>query len=142
MKVLHIGAKYGLSGAGLGLSALHKELLDLGINSQVLVQKSMDVSTEIHVEGNRGGILSGLKRKMEATIVKGVKKKEAYIFSLGLVGSTFKEKVDMINPDIIHIHWPNAFTLSIDEISKINRPIVWTLRDCWAFTGGCHYFGK
>src|SRR5690606_25994876 len=30
--------------------------------------------------------------------------------------------------------------LSIADISKIDKPIVWTLHDVWAFTGGCHYY--
>ncbi len=29
--------------------------------------------------------------------------------------------------------------LSIEDISKIKAPIVWSLHDMWAFTGGCHY---
>ena len=27
----------------------------------------------------------------------------------------------------------------MDVINKINKPIVWTMRDMWVFTGGCHY---
>ena len=40
--------------------------------------------------------------------------------------------------DIIHLHWINWGFLSIQEISKIHKPIVWTFRDPWPFTGGCH----
>jgi len=29
--------------------------------------------------------------------------------------------------------------LSIEQIGQINAPIVWSLHDMWAFTGGCHY---
>jgi glycosyltransferase involved in cell wall biosynthesis len=29
--------------------------------------------------------------------------------------------------------------LRIEELSKIKKPIVWSLHDMWAFTGGCHY---
>jgi glycosyltransferase involved in cell wall biosynthesis len=44
--------------------------------------------------------------------------------------------------DLIHLQWINNGFLSIKDISKINKPIVWTLHDMWAFTGGCHYSGK
>jgi glycosyltransferase involved in cell wall biosynthesis len=31
--------------------------------------------------------------------------------------------------------------MQIETISKLKRPLVWTLHDMWAFTGGCHYTG-
>ncbi len=47
--------------------------------------------------------------------------------------------------DIIHLHWINFGFLSLDSLEKLfalNKPIVWTLHDMWAFTGGCHYAGN
>jgi len=29
--------------------------------------------------------------------------------------------------------------LRIEDLAKIKKPIVWSLHDMWAFTGGCHY---
>ncbi|MCB0502451.1 MAG: glycosyl transferase group 1, partial [Bacteroidetes bacterium] len=46
--------------------------------------------------------------------------------------------------DIIHLHWINLAFLSINSIKQLavlNKPVVWTLHDMWAFTGGCHYSG-
>jgi glycosyltransferase involved in cell wall biosynthesis len=43
--------------------------------------------------------------------------------------------------DVINIHWIEKF-LSIHnlyELTKLNKPIVWTLHDMKPFTGGCHY---
>jgi glycosyltransferase involved in cell wall biosynthesis len=43
--------------------------------------------------------------------------------------------------DIIHLHWPtwgitpNTIAAWLDE----GRRVFWTLHDCWAMTGGCHY---
>jgi glycosyltransferase involved in cell wall biosynthesis len=41
--------------------------------------------------------------------------------------------------DLLHLHWVNLRFLNICELKKINKPIVWTLHDSWAFTGICHY---
>jgi glycosyltransferase involved in cell wall biosynthesis len=44
----------------------------------------------------------------------------------------------------VHLHWVNFGFLSIDSLKKLfktNKPIVWTLHDMWAFTGGCHHSG-
>ena len=42
--------------------------------------------------------------------------------------------------DIVHLHWINNRFLDIRELSKIHKPIVWTLHDSWPFCGVCHYF--
>jgi glycosyltransferase involved in cell wall biosynthesis len=44
--------------------------------------------------------------------------------------------------DIIHLHWWNQGFLTpehIAQLTRLGKPIVWTLHDMWAFTGGCHY---
>lgn len=46
------------------------------------------------------------------------------------------QKIDF---DILHLHWINLRFLNLKELLKIQRPIVWTLHDSWAFTGICHY---
>ena len=45
---------------------------------------------------------------------------------------------DLIQPDIIHLHWVNAGMMSVKSIGSLSRPVVWTLHDSWPFTGGCH----
>ena len=47
-------------------------------------------------------------------------------------------------PDIIHLHNLHGYYINLEilfnYLAKINKPIVWTLHDCWAFTGHCAYF--
>lgn len=52
--------------------------------------------------------------------------------------------IDRIKPDIIQLHNIHGYYLSIpilfDYLKKSGIPVVWTLHDCWAFTGHCvHY---
>lgn len=53
-------------------------------------------------------------------------------------------KIKEINPDIIHLHdlvgWYVNIGILFEFFKKINKPIVWTFHDCWAFTGRCIYF--
>ena len=48
------------------------------------------------------------------------------------------------NPDIIHLHNLHGYYLHLptlfEWLSSQDRPVVWTLHDCWAFTGHCAYF--
>ena len=48
-------------------------------------------------------------------------------------------EINNSNYDIIHLHWLNNDMISIEDIAKINKPIVWTMHDCWPFCGAEHY---
>lgn len=52
--------------------------------------------------------------------------------------------IDMQKPDIIHLHNLHGHYINIellfDYINKHDIPVVWTLHDCWAFTGHCPHF--
>ena len=41
--------------------------------------------------------------------------------------------------DLVHLHWINFDMISIEDIAKINKPIVWTIHDSWVFCGAEHY---
>jgi glycosyltransferase involved in cell wall biosynthesis len=67
-----------------------------------------------------------------------------FSFNTGKFGVDISENQFVIDCDIIHLHWINFGFLSINSIKKIaetTKPIVWTLHDMWAFTGGCHHSG-
>ncbi|MCX8531519.1 glycosyltransferase [Chryseobacterium luquanense] len=52
--------------------------------------------------------------------------------------------IENYNPDVIHLHNLHGNYLNLEIIFKylkeIQKPIVWTLHDCWAFTGNCAYY--
>ena len=49
-----------------------------------------------------------------------------------------------IQPALIHIHNLHLWTINVpmlmNYIKSQNVPVVWTLHDCWAFTGHCAHF--
>ena len=49
------------------------------------------------------------------------------------------EDVELIHIHNIHGHYINARIL-FSYIKQKNIPVVWTLHDCWAFTGQCPHF--
>ena len=54
------------------------------------------------------------------------------------------KKIALIKPDIIHLHNIHNSYINIpllfNYIKKNNVKIVWTLHDCWSFTGRCPHF--
>lgn len=54
------------------------------------------------------------------------------------------KRIQKIDPDVIQLHNIHGYYINIkilfDYLKKCNKKIVWTLHDCWAFTGHCAYF--
>lgn len=55
-------------------------------------------------------------------------------------------QIRRIKPDIVHLHNIHGYYLNykllFSELKKLNIPVVWTLHDCWSFTGHCVYFDR
>ena len=53
-------------------------------------------------------------------------------------------KLKRIRPDILHLHNLHESYINLPLlfrfIKKNDIPVVWTLHDCWSFTGHCPYF--
>ena len=56
----------------------------------------------------------------------------------------FLRQVEKIKPDIIHLHNIHGYYLNYEILfswlRKSRIPVVWTLHDCWPFTGHCSHF--
>jgi Glycosyltransferase len=54
------------------------------------------------------------------------------------------DKLKAIQPDIIHLHNIHGYYLNypilFEYLKESQIPVVWTLHDCWPFTGHCPYF--
>lgn len=56
----------------------------------------------------------------------------------------FIKEIREINPDIIHLHNIHGYFLNypilFEFLKEFKKPVVWTLHDCWPFTGHCAYY--
>lgn len=58
--------------------------------------------------------------------------------STGFMGKINASNINSENSDLVHLHWINGSLISIEEIGKIRKPLVWTLHDMWPFCGAEH----
>jgi len=58
--------------------------------------------------------------------------------SLSLWGAGLVEEINTSDADIVNLHWVCHEMLSIKDIARITKPLVWTLHDMWAFCGAEH----
>jgi glycosyltransferase involved in cell wall biosynthesis len=145
MKILHVVADNLLGGAARGAYNLHCGLIELGVDSKMLIQNRIDQNqcqndSLIYVSDNKYLRLKQyVYEKLERLVLRFYPKREKYIhFSLGLLGLDLTKFKCWQEADIIHLHWTNKAFVNLALISKIKKPVVWTFRDMWPFTGGCH----
>ena len=63
------------------------------------------------------------------------------LFSLPYPGYDISGSLLVQDADIINLHWVSQFQspVTLKHIFSLGKPVVWTLHDQWALTGGCHY---
>jgi len=142
MRVLHLSTSDTNGGAARAAYRLHTGLRSNGVDSQMLVQNKC--SDEEHVygpEGVVGKIKSKIRPRIDKLPLKRHPDRDSEIFSPAWTPERRAKQIAKYDPDIVHLHWISGGFMRPETIAQIDAPVVWTLHDMWAMTGGCHYSG-
>lgn len=140
MKILHINTFDKTGGAAIAAYRLHKALINIGIESRILVQQKITDDYTVIGPGNRiQKIQEQVNSYLNTLALTLYSNRKSDLISLGFSFNKISKVVANINPDVVHLHWIANGFVDIKDIKKINKPIIWTLHDMWPFTGGCHY---
>ena len=148
MKVCLINASDKQGGAAVACNRLHKSLIDSKIDASFLVQKKQ--SLEPKIESTTNGRLKNwlnfyrFAAERLSYYFHEPTKEYRFLFSPATFGENISRHSAIQQADILHLHWINQGFLALSNIRQLvdlQKPIVWTLHDMWAFTGGCHYAG-
>ncbi len=142
MNILHIIGGHLSGGAARGAYWLHRGLLELGVSSKVFTnsRETHGDTTVVSITQNKKGKLFALVREQADFLLQTFySNRKRIIFSTGFFGSDFTRTKSYKEADIVHLHWICSGMVNIRHLSRVNKPIVWTMRDMWPMTGGCHY---
>lgn len=144
IKVLHIvGGKF-TNGAVKGAQILHEALIENNIESKFINDTPSNlkqIKSDIIFVNNTTlkkifySVCTNLEKVLKTIFLPSPRE----TFTLSFFGSDITKLEGYKTADIVHIHWLNQGFINLKSLSKINKPVVWTLRDMWAFTGGSHY---
>ncbi|WP_346848495.1 glycosyltransferase [uncultured Clostridium sp.] len=136
MKVLQINSVCGFGSTGRIATDLYKVLEKEG--------------HECVIAYGRGTTPEGIKSiKIGTDLDNYLHVAKTRIFDKHGFGSTkatkeFIKKVEEYNPDTIHLHNIHGYYINIEilfeYLKRSKKHVVWTLHDCWAFTGHCSHF--
>ncbi|MDR3654050.1 MAG: glycosyltransferase family 4 protein [Paludibacter sp.] len=143
MKIVHINFWDKLGGAAIASNRLHKTMINMGINSKMIVFDKLikDDKTVFAIDSFFNKIINSIYNIIDS---RRLKKFRPFVgnFSIGTLGKDVSKLEIIKEADVIYIHWINNNFLSISSINKLlnlNKPVIWFLHDMWPFTGGCHH---
>jgi glycosyltransferase involved in cell wall biosynthesis len=143
-RVVHLVSGDLDGGAALGALGLHRALRRRGVDSTLLHngRPGRGGDGEPGVARAIGGGLDrwrqGLSSRLADLPLRAYPGRRAGLFSTGRCGLGAGHLAAYRDADIVHLHWIAGF-VPLQDLARITRPVVWTLRDMWPFTGGCHY---
>ena len=127
-------------GAARAAYRLHRSLLDQGVDSHMKVRNAR--SGEWRVEGSTG-MLAKLCNTLRAPIGNWLARCQSTtnhnLRSINCLPSRWSASTSALQVDVVNLHWVAGEALSIEDIGRIGKPIVWTLHDMWPFSGAEHY---
>lgn len=144
MNICLINTSYLQGGAAIACLRLKNALQDVNVS---LLNKYNDVveqNVDSVYKGRVGKWMSFFHFVKERLFFLPYEKEKSirFNFSPANTGVDISNHPYLRNADVLHLHWINAGFLSLknlQQLEKLNKPIVWTLHDMWAFTGGCHH---
>ncbi len=140
MKIIQVSNSDIQGGAARAAYRLHRGLIAIQQDSQMLVleQRSPDetVLKLEHLPTDPHSIfISSIQKRyvnQNRTLLSNTS------FSLPYPGVDLTQY--LADTDIINLHWVAYFQSPVNlHHLLMHKPVVWTLHDMWAFTGGCHY---
>jgi glycosyltransferase involved in cell wall biosynthesis len=136
LKVLHINTALVTDAPGRIAEEIGKVLISNGHESYIGYGRYTRaiVSKPIKIGSSPDQILHVLKTRLFDT------------HGFGSTNATekFIDDIRRIDPDIIHLHNLHGYFLNVEVLFRYlktaGKPIVWTLHDCWPFTGHCSHY--
>lgn len=127
-------------GAARAAYRIHHALRASGADSTLAV--NVAAAGDWSVQGRSGHVgraLPKLRHVFGALVAKALKTENRILHSPAVLSSTWPKRINDSDAEIVNLHWVNHEMLSIGDIARINKPLVWTLHDMWAFCGAEHY---
>jgi len=141
-KILLLSTNDIQGGAARAAYRLHQGLRMQGLDTQMLVQfQESDDPDVISSQGFWPQISAWTRAYLDVIPLQFYPHRTQSYFSTQWVPDPFLRIIHNLNPDIVNLHWISGGFLHFENLARIKQPMVWTLHDMWAFTGGCHYNG-
>lgn len=139
MKVLHLSTHDIRGGAARAAYRLHQGLQTIGVTSSMLVQRRHGNDPTVLLDSRAQGMVASLLAPhIDKWPLALYRQRQRTPWGLNWTPSPTVSAARQHQPDLMQLHWIADGFLPLRSLANLKKPIVWTLHDSWAFTGGCH----
>jgi glycosyltransferase involved in cell wall biosynthesis len=140
LRILHISTGDFHGGAARAAYRIHRALFESGFDSRMRV---------LHRGTDDDRVSEGLPRSIAARLAeklhrrwlshthRGWRTDNPILHTFGENSAGLVDEFNASDADVLNLHWISNM-LSVADIGRLKKPIVWTLHDMWAFCGGEH----
>ncbi len=131
-----------MESAGRAALRLQKAFTSVNIESGIVsLQHSIQGGAGVRYLGAWARIVSKIEDKIQAYLTRKIDKRLGS-FSYPVLGNNLAKLEEVKNADVIYIHWALKGMMnfrSMEQLARLNKPVVIFLHDMWNITGGCHH---
>ncbi|MGO4928336.1 glycosyltransferase [Fundicoccus sp. Sow4_F4] len=136
MKVLQINSVCGIGSTGRIATDIHNILVKQGHESYIAYGRDLPQNCDNTIK--IGTKLDNYTHVLRTRIF------DTHGFGSKQATLEFINKIKEVDPDIIHLHNIHGYYINVEilfnYLKAANKPVIWTLHDCWSFTGHCSHF--
>ena len=143
MKILYINSVYGYGSTGKIIKKLKDEAEGKGFTASVIFGRTSAIGYKNSVTEEEHTYYIHSEIEQKADLLSSVLFDTHGLHSRRVTKEIIA-KIKELSPDLIHLHNLHGFYVNYPMLFQFFReygkPIVWTMHDCWAFTGYCSHF--
>ncbi len=145
MKVLLISISNVGGGASIAFDRLAESLAKSNIDVEVLIvygKESPKYKTTIMNNSLFRRAVSKIKNSISSYVLRRFDNPSHNYRSLDLFPSRLPRIINHSDADVVNIHWIGTEMMSVEQVAKIKKPVIWTLHDSWMLNGVYHVSPK
>ncbi len=141
MKIIQLNQSDINGGAARAAYRLHHALREVHVDSQMWVDvAATDDYTVIGPTNKMSERITKIRYLLGNIVLKSVfNTSNKVIHSPALFSSDRLTRLNLSCADVLHLHWVQGEMLSVSDIGRLQKPVVWTLHDMWPICGAEHY---
>lgn len=126
-------------GAGNAARRVHRALLAQGEDSSMRVNNKQSDDWRIIGHANKlAKARAWINTSLSASLLKLQRSRNPVLHSLCMLPTGIGKELNNSSYDLVNLHWFGHDMISVAEIARIHKPLVFTLHDSWAFCGTEH----
>ncbi|NQW58661.1 MAG: glycosyltransferase [Polynucleobacter sp.] len=140
MRIFALNLSDSIGGAAKAAYRIHQAVRAAGVNSSLIVnRKSLSDPNILGPKTLLKVLFDKFRSGVGVLMTRALSSQKTDYHSVAIFPTWWAQKFSRSDVDVIHLHWINGEMMSISDLGEIQKPLVWTLHDMWAFSGAEHY---